>query len=227
MRARAFRASLFGAAAAALLALSCKDSAVAPTPRCVNPIIANPSGTILELRDCYQQRSYERFAAFFSSAPDGAPYVYVLDQPAGATWDRDEELRIQRRMFRPEDPLPGESTVPQELWLASIDIQLLPQTDWSERPDLLRSASNPTGLDPARWRAYEAVYDSFLYFKTQGSLDYQVNGRASFVVVEDRRQDACQGRKYFIFRWQDLGTLQAPALATEQSTWTSVKQLYR
>ena len=157
---------------------------------------------ITQLRDAYQRRDYDCFSKLFSEQ-----YFFFLNEPQGANWDLTEELRIHRRMFKPEDPLPGESPVPQDLWLVSIDIQLEPQTEWTERTDLYISEANPNGLDPALWKATEAQYHAYVFFKTQGQTDYQVNGIANFVVVEDLTKTSGTDRKFLIYRWEDLGSI--------------------
>ena len=196
-------------------------------PNCPPDPPVSATDLIVDLRDSYQRRDYDCFSNLFSTAADSAPYFFFLNEPQGANWDLMEELRIHRRMFRPEDPLLGETPVPQELWLVSIDIQLEPQTDWTERPDLYRSDVNPNGLDPAHWRAADAQYHAYVFFKTQGQTDYQVNGRANFVVVEDLRKQVGQARKFLIYRWEDLGSIHAPAAAVQPVSWGNVKQLYR
>jgi hypothetical protein len=166
---------------------------------------------ITELKNAYQRRDYDCFANLFSNETDGAEYFFFLNEPEGANWDLTEELRIHRRMFKPEDPLPGETPVPQDLWLVSIDIQLQPQTEWTDRPDLYVSEENPTGLDPARWRATEAAHNAQVFFKMSGQTDYSVDGRANFVVIEDLTKAAGTDRKFLIYRWEDLGSNTKPA----------------
>ena len=186
-----------------------------------------PNGLIGQLRDAYQTRNYDWFSNLFSTAADSAPYFFFLNEPQGDNWDLTEELRIHRRMFKPEDPLPGEFPVPEDLWLVSIDIQLEPQTEWTERADLYSSDVNPNGLDPAHWRATEAQYHAYVFFKTKGETDYQVNGLANFVVVEDLRKQAGQARKFLIYRWEDLGSIAAERIAVESASWGMLKSLYR
>jgi len=171
----------------------------------------NQSELIVQLRDAYQRRDYDCFANLFSTEDDGAPYTFWLNEPLGESWGLTEELRIHRRMFKPEDPLPGETPVAPDLWLASITIQLEPQTEWTERPDLYVSEANPTGLDPARWVVTEAQFNAYVFFETQGETDYQVNGRANFVVVEDLTKTSGTDRKFLVYRWEDLGSIDKPA----------------
>jgi hypothetical protein len=177
------------------------------------PVVIKPAQSQTELISnlsmAYQTRNYDWFSTLFSTAEDSAAYFFFLNDPPGANWDLTEELRIQRRMFKPEDPLPGETPVETNLWLLSIDIHLEPQTEWTERPDLYRSATNPSGLNPARYKVTDAIYHTYVLFSTQGTTNYQVNGRANFVVVEDLRKQLGDDRKFLIYRWEDLGSLSA------------------
>jgi hypothetical protein len=159
---------------------------------------------VVALRFAYQTRNYERFSELLSTAQDGAPYFFVNDS-TGTAWGVEEELRIHRRMFTPENPLPGETPVPPELWLASIDIHTESRTEWAERPEFYRSETNPAGLDPERWRATSARYAVYLVLTTQGPTNYQLAGPVSFVVVEDLAKQAESARKYLLYRWEDHG----------------------
>jgi hypothetical protein len=158
-----------------------------------------------ELATSYQTRDYDRFSDLFSTAADSAPYFFTFGDSAGGRWDLLQELCCHRRMFRPEAPLPGETPVPPELWLASIDIHLEGQTAWAERPDLYRSESNPGGLDGLRWKATGARYLCYVLFTTQGPTNYQINAPADFVVIEDLAKNVGSDRKFLLYRWDDLG----------------------
>jgi hypothetical protein len=198
-----------------------------------NVVTATPTWTprseaelIAKLARAYARRKPRMFASLFPAPEDSVQYFYFLNEPAGANWDRTEELRIHRRMFTPLDLTPGETPVPQDLWLASIDIQLEPQTAWTERPDLYRSQANPAGLNPRRWKVTDAIYHTYVLFLLQGFTGYQVNGRANFVVVEDRSKLLGQDHKFLLYRWEDLGSIQADVVAVAAATWTQVKSLY-
>jgi hypothetical protein len=183
---------------------------------------------ILQLRDAYYCRDYPCFANLFSTAADSAEFRFFPNEPPGTSWDLTEILRIHRRMFRPEDPLPGETPVPEDLWLVAIDIILQPQAAWAERPDLYRSETNPGGLDPRRWVATEALHNAYVFFKMSGDTDYQVNCRCNFVVLEDLRRQPGQERKFLFYRWEDLGSITAATLtAVSQATWTQIMRLYK
>jgi hypothetical protein len=211
-----------------LVGVSCNDSVeVQRSWPC--PIADSPGELISKLASAYQTRNYDRFRSFFSTAGDGAPYLYSVDDSAGTTWDVGEELRLHRRMFWPEDPLPGETPVRQDLWFVCIDIYLEPQTDWSLAPQYYRSAGNPGGLDPARWRAFAARYRTYVLFDLQGPTDYQVNGGATFVVIEDLTMEVCTDGKFLLYRWEDLGSIQIAAAspAPVLVSWSQAKVLYR
>jgi hypothetical protein len=165
----------------------------------------SPSELIQTLAQSYQTRNYDRFSNLFSTVADGAPYFFTFGDSAGGQWNLLQELCFHRRMFKPEDPLPGETPVPQELWLVSIDIQFAPVNAWTERPDLYRSPSNPNGLDPERWRAMDAQYTTNVLYTMQGTTSFQTNCRANFVVIEDLAKGLGSDRKFLLYRWEDLG----------------------
>ncbi len=196
----------------ALLSSGCREEWSGPCPAgqpCDGtwnwPAAQSPSQLLSQLQRAYSEMNYERFATLFSASDDGVPYLYVTDDSLGTTWDLIEELRIHRRIFAPEDPLPGETPLPRDLWLVSIDMQLEPQSEWTERPYLYRSEANPFGLDPARWRAVEAEYLGHVFMKTQGQTDYSTTVRGRFVVIEDRLVSPGSARRFTIYRWVDLG----------------------
>jgi hypothetical protein len=178
------------------------------------PLIVDQKSLIKNLEVAYRKRDYEKFQTLLSNPTLTAPatqptYQFQLSDPAptGETsWGYTEETRIHRRMFKPQDPLPGETPVPADLWLQSVDITLTPQGEFTERADLYQSPSNPQGLDPAHWTATEATYGTYVFFQLAGSTDYQVNGRANYVVIEDKTKANGDPGKWLIYRWEDLGT---------------------
>jgi hypothetical protein len=198
------------------------------TPAATIPWIPTSQGDLIDkLEEAYRHHDYAMFASIFPAPEDSVAYFFFLNDPPGANWDRIEELRIHRRMFKPEDPLPGETPVIQDLWLVSIDILLEPQTEWTERPDLYVSQTNPNGLNPARWKVTDAQYHTYVLFTLQGVTSYQVNGRANFVVIENLHKQLGVDRKFLLYRWEDLGSLAADGIAVQPTTWTGVKGLYR
>jgi hypothetical protein len=185
------------------------------------------SDLIAKFTEVYRRRDFDLFATLFSTEADSAEFFFFLNEPAGANWDLTEELRIHRRMFKPEDPLPGESPVPLDLWLFRIDIQIAARTAWVERPSLYRSASNPGGLDPARWRAREAQHNAFVFFKMSGQTDYSVDGLENFIVIEDLQRTAGEDRKFLLYRWEDLGSPERISAGVAPAVWTSMKAMYK
>ncbi len=206
------------------------------------PPIVDSKSLIENLRLAYQKRDYDKFATLFSNGTAGQPaYLFLLSEPTqtGETsWGYTEEMRIHRRMFQPERPLPGETPVPSNLWLRSVQISLTPQSDFIESLDLYRSPSNPDGIDPDRWVAREATYWTFVFFQLAGDTDYQVNGLASYVVIEDKTKTNADPGKWLLYRWEELayGASQAPGLAgsdaaaplgVQAKSWGGVKLLYK
>jgi hypothetical protein len=119
---------------------------------------------------------------------DGAVYEFHYPEslPSGAaSWDAVEELRIHRRLFEPENVLPGE--LPACSWLFRLVATFERESpNWTERPEFYRSASNREGLDPERWRATGASARSECLIETVGETDYRVLNQSEFVVIEDR-----------------------------------------
>jgi len=203
----------FAVAFAALLVSGCIFNPQEKTPPTGGgteiQIPTTPDELIQNLVAAYQQRNYLAFENLLPTDSDNAPYLFFLSEalPNGQTnWDRNEELRIHRRMFNPESPLPGETPVPQELWLQSITITLSPLASFTERPDLYKSPTNPDGLDSNVWKAQECTYQANLLFDTQSTTDYRVDGRANFVVIENLTKASGDDRKFLIYRWEDLGS---------------------
>ncbi|MFQ5599583.1 MAG: hypothetical protein ACE5G2_03400 [Candidatus Krumholzibacteriia bacterium] len=169
-------------------------------------------------------------------------FEFVPSEPTpwGETrWGVSDELTIHRRMFRPQDVWAGEPGVPSGLHLQLVDIELAPETDFRERPDLyFDPETNPDGLDPGRWRATEATYGTFALFLTQAGAPLRVEGGARFVVIESLGE-VTRGDRYRLFRWEDepgsVRTTSSAAapwwcctdLTVEETTWTGVKLRYR
>jgi hypothetical protein len=222
-----------------LLAAGCKSPAK-PKPN-PYPEIRSENSLIENLRIAYQLRDYPKFATFFADQ-DSVSYLFLLSDvtPGGfGSWGAAEEKRIHRRMFQPQNQIPGESPVPPEIWLQAVEIVLTPpSTGFEERPDLYRSVNNPQGLDPTHWRATSATYEAQVFFHLAGQTDYYVVGRENFVVIEDRTKSRVNdAAKWLIYRWEDLGpgillnTMPTKAagpraLEVEPSSWSRVKELY-
>jgi hypothetical protein len=242
---------LLAALVVTILILGCEEDPVTPpctTCPCTD-CYETQDALVQGLSSAYRTRNYDEFAKLFPTQEDNAPYYFFLNEPVNgiSNWDLTEELRIHRRMFKPEDPLPGETPVPQELWLESISITLdRTAAEWTERTDLYRSDANPAGLDPAKWKATEAEYHADVLFNTVGNTDYRVDGRANFVVIEDLQRATGAAHKFLIYRWEDLGTFGVQIdvedvlassenalfdgrrpIAGSQTNWSGLKQLYQ
>lgn len=199
MRVRCSILLLFAAVVSGLQ--GCADeNAVGPGAVCHDP--SSDSWVADRLADGYRQRNLEAFASLLHT---DYQFVYFTPDPvSGATsHGRIDELRLHRRFFEPENVVPGDPAWPPELWLASVAVTLSPRTEFTERTDLYRSPENPQGLDPERWRAYEATYASYFFFETQGETDFQVDGLENFVVVRDLAAPVCS-QQLFFYRWEDL-----------------------
>jgi hypothetical protein len=185
----------------------------------------------------YATRNYGLYSSLLANVPEeNASFLFLLAEPTvdGETqWGLEEELRIHHRMFDSENPYPGEPPVPAELWGPAIDIHLTLLAPFQERTDLYSQNGGADGkLDPARWRATDARYGTYVYWDMPGQTDYLVNGQANFVVIEDLAKQSCAPGRFLIYFWEDLGSSvplavgMPPGLAS-QVLWGQVKSLYR
>ena len=174
-------------------------------------IVKTPQDLIQVLAESYRTRDIVLFSSLLANDPDNnAEYLFILDPAAGADdeqWGYDLETRIHQRMFEPQNTPPGQAPVPAEFWLTSITITLTRSTPFTERTDLYFDATNnPTGLSKDKWYVSDAIFATDVLFDTQGDLDFQVTGRANFVVVEDLTKTIGDAGKFLILQWNDLGT---------------------
>jgi hypothetical protein len=67
-----------------------------------------------------------------------------------------------------------------------------------------------------------------VYFDTQGSTQYHVQGRSRFVVAMDRTKTGADLGRFSIYLWEDLGAVPPgrQRAAVRPLTWTGVKLLY-
>lgn len=180
-----------------------------------------------ELALAYSRRDYETYTDLFPATDPHFRFYLNEPLPSSEThWGVTEELRLHRRMFDPENPLPGETPVPQDLWLQSIVTSLTATTPWTERPDLYRSPSNPEGLDSSHWLAREAVYQAIVFFDTQSTTDFRVDSRQNFIVIEDLTLPSGSQGKFLFYIWEDLGSVLQTAV-TQVKSWSRMKDLYR
>ena len=187
-------------------------------------------GLIDRLAESYRTRDLTLFSELLA-----ADYRFILDQPypgMGETdWGVTEERALHRRMFTPDDRLPSEPPVPADYVVQSIQITLTLESAFQERRDLYTTANPPGPLSPALWIARGAIYGTNVFFDLAGGTDFQVTGRAEFVVLENRYLQPSDPHKFVLYRWEDLGMRTAePAAETsgvEEATWTGMKSLYR
>ena len=176
--------------------------------------ICSPDDLIDTLEFAYRERLIEKFAPLLANDPDNrAEYLFFLaGNPGGeSSWGYTEEVRIHRRMFDPANPQPGESEVPPQYWLQAINISLNQVTPWAERSDLYYDENtNPTGLDPAKWKALDSRFSTFVFFDTQTDQDFLVEGEAIFTVIEDLEKSDCATGQFLLLQWQDIDNQPKP-----------------
>ena len=173
--------------------------------------IDSPAKLVEALTRAYQQRDDELFATLLAHDPGAnAEFLFLLSAPSetGETqWGYAEEVRIHKRMFHPERPIPGDSPVPAEVWLQALTIALAPNETFGERADLYSQDGGADGkLDPALWKATDASYGTNLFFDLAGETDYRVEGTANFVVIENLQKEVGDAGKFLFFIWEDVGS---------------------
>jgi hypothetical protein len=176
------------------------------------------------LSKAYTEQDCELFEDLFPAPEDSVEYTFFPSFPINGvdTWGLDRELRIHRAMFRCDSILP-----PSDLWLVSISISLSRIALWVESTDLYRSPSNPSGLDPARWRATEAQFHADILFETQGETDYRVDGRQDFVVIQDLQKSPGARRRYLIYRWSEPDGFPYSRSMSSLTVWSAVRSMYQ
>lgn len=177
----------------------------------LTPREASPADSLLlTLARAYSDLDDDCYASLFADeARHGVDFRFVLFEPNAAgerEWGYAEEMRIHRRMFRPDALLPGDGEVPPHLQVRSIDCTLVPQRSFRERFDLYRSEMDPAApLDRHRWRAAEAEYRTAVVWHLETGATFRIAGFARFVVIEDRTLPADAPGKLLLYRWEDLG----------------------
>ncbi len=172
--------------------------------------VCTPAELIDVLARAYRSMDLDLYATLFPNARQhDVEFRFVLYGPTRdneTEWGYDEEMRIHRRMFRPEAVLPGERPVPRRLWVRAIDVALVPLGPWTERFDLYRSEHNPQApLDRHRWRATSAEYATSVTWHLVAGTTMHIEGQARFVVIEDLRKEAGEPGKLLVYQWEDLG----------------------
>lgn len=165
---------------------------------------------IATLAQAYSELDYDCYASLFADeAQHGVDFRFVLFEPNAAgerEWGYAEEMRIHRRMFRPDALQPGDGQVPPHLRVRSIECRLAPMRCFAERFDLYRSEMDPTApLDRHRWRAVDAEYTTSVVWHLEIGAELRIAGYARFVVIEDRTAPAGAPAKLLLYRWEDLG----------------------
>jgi len=184
------------------------------------PFIDSPDALIQALSRSYLTRDDALFASLLANAPDRpeagdqkAAYLFLLSEPTPqqeTQWGYQEEVRIQKRMFHPEKPDPGDPIVPTDLWMQSLQITLTPLESFTERLELYSENHGLDGkLDPDIWKASDARYSTYVLFDLTGT-DYKVEGEANFVVIEDKTKVVGDAGKFLIYIWEDLGCPNCP-----------------
>jgi hypothetical protein len=188
---------------------------VIPPPEA--PKITKPEDVVRSLSFAYQFRNYNLFASLLANDPDrNAAYIFQLSEPTQSgenEWGYTEEVRIHRRMFKPEETPPGETPVPPELWLSGVTITLTQLGPFQERTDLYSANHGADGKpDPDIWKIEDSHYSTDVFFDTQGenSVDFQVTGEANFVVITDKTKQVGDPGKFLLYIWEDLLTTPKP-----------------
>jgi hypothetical protein len=190
------------------------------------------AGLVAEFLNTYRRHDPVAFDALLARE-SGAEYRFTAPGRgtggSDAEWDAAEESRLQRRMFNPDLRGPGETQVTWYMRLHSQELFLHAQGGWTERPELYRSDTNPSGLDPARWRATGNTFTVNAWFKNIILHVYSITGEVDFVVLEDRALSPGAVGEYLLYRWVDRTQVSNPAgdpADTTTLSWTAFKRLY-
>jgi len=182
-----------------------------PEPPEAPSVIKTQDDLVQNLAKAYRTQNLSLFTGLLANDPENkAEYLFILDPAANAgddsQWNYVEEVRVHQRMFEPQSTPPGQTPVLTENWLVSVSITMTVIINFAERTDLYESAQNPTGLDPAKWKATDAVYATDVLFDLQGGNDLQVTGKANFVVIEDLTKEIGVTGKFLLLQWNDLAS---------------------
>ncbi|HZL84357.1 MAG TPA: hypothetical protein VFD07_03160 [Candidatus Krumholzibacteria bacterium] len=203
------------------------------TARTVDVALLNSEEAVVNaVARAYLSRDANFLASILAAdAGRNAEFRFILSEPTdlGETyWGYGEEVRIHQRMFHPEALPAGDPPVPADLWLNNVAVAPTPLEVFSERVDLYSDNGGLDGkLDPAIWRATDALYATWVFFDMVGT-DYLVEGFANFVVLEDLTKNMGDAGKFLIYIWEDIsGFLQQPGIAVAATSWSRVKRLYK
>ena len=173
---------LWTLAVCALLAVvGCGDDPVPPPenppPAWITP--AAPADVIPELARAVMALDEPRLARLYAGPETGL--VFLHTPATGDPWGYAEEMRRWHWLL-------------ESLQSASVATTLL--RPFEARTDL--------GLDPNIWRAWESPYVTASLFDLQGPTDYQVESRASYVIVEDLAIAPGSEGKFRIYLQEDI-----------------------
>jgi hypothetical protein len=216
-----------------LIAAACEED---PTKPQAPAPIDSPEAVVRALSKAYQEFDLGLFKSILAhDAGQAEGYRFMVNNPmvpGVPEWGYDEEARIHRRMFQPEERVTGEVPVPDELHLSATSINLTRLEQFAERTDLYSADHGRDGkLDPAIWRIVDAHYGTDVFLDTQGDQDFQVVGEANFVVIEDLRKRVGSSGKFQLYIWEELvpraQSNKPSAEGVDARSWSSVKRLYR
>ncbi len=197
------------------------DSPLIVCKSCWQAAARNEDELIGQLKAAYQHRDYDSFGEALHPG-----YQSDFSRPDGTTsWGLTQELRIHRRMFRPEDVRPDEHPVPPDLYLASVDITLTARDSFRDATAYyFDPVTNPGGFHRESFTVTQAVYQASVFFQTQGETQYRADGAETFVVVNDLSKPVGASGKFLLYRWQEWGN--GKSSARQNTSWASVKMLY-
>jgi hypothetical protein len=161
----------------------------------------------------------DRMASLLAPPEAEGGYEFILAEPlpdGTASWDRDEELRIHRRLFAAEENLLPPDSIPAGLAGTSLRGRFTRESAWTTSPaaDPAHPFTGP--LDPSRWRVTAASFTADVELDTQGPNDYRLPGQDVFVVVEDLSKPIGAPGRFLLGRWVNL-----------DGAWTSIKSAWR
>ena len=214
-----------------LLPIGCEEA----TQSLLEPATADSATTLInQLANAYQERDLALLESLLAHGPDSNArfhFVFKEDpQDAGpVSWDDEEEMRIHRRMFRPQETAGTGSPVGPELWPEAITVQWVQTRSFEEREDFYSEDGGADGkLDRSRWRVTDALYWTFAVFELQGDTDYAIDQMARFVILEDRAKNVGDAGMFRILQWEEIPVEDAHQTQTiHRSGWSLVKRLYR
>jgi hypothetical protein len=192
-----------------LRVLGCSSQTPVGPPTPVR-IPSDQNGVLAVLQTAYATRDIDLLASILAGPEVGGGYRFFLGAvlPDGTTnWDRDEELRIHRRLFDAEKGLLPPDSIPEGFAGIAISGDFGRESDWREPLDPTPPVPGwPDPLDPTRWRRLEAWIRSDPVFGTTGPNEFRLEGHAFFVVVEELAKPLGTPGKFLLYRWEDDGS---------------------